>query len=333
MGCCVTKDSFEIVQNQDLIQFRHEDIRSSLTNSISINEIDVSKTNDDLLKKVSSSSHTCNKLKTQLNINVSIFANLQSNQCSENDDTTTDNYITNCTHLQRLATGLMYHHSLSQNVITNDEFIQFCQEIYKQLLDDHCHLIKYHHYHLDQIQKELESNYSIPQCDIINCKALGRQYRDRTIIEHVDKDFVYAFYMDCFDRIHHQIYHISRLGLRIRTENGAEYNETATNDKDTDLRINKDIIEMKRLIFQRRSEYGLDRFQRYQTNSKFTIPTSESYSSSDDSKYANTETSSESDFNSTMQFGEHIQVKLNRNDISISQLPTTSVYIFGDHVK
>ena len=240
--------------------------------------------------------------------NFSAFKDIHSNECRINClNTNINHYITNCDHLQRIAIGLQYHHLISQNNISNDQFVKFCQETYKNLLDDHYHFIKFHNYHLDEIQKELESKYLIPQCDIINCQVMTRHYRDTEEIEDEDIDLNYSFYMNCFDRIHHQIHHITRLGLRLQTQRDTE--------EITKINNSNDMSEMREMILKRSKEYGLDRFKRYR-NSKFNLHTSMSQISS-------AEKSESIKFKNIIEVGEYIRIKLYQMDISISQLPTT----------
>ena len=245
---------------------------------------------------------------------------LYSNQC--NIDISTNNYISNCDHLKRIAIGLQYHYLLSQQKISNDQFVKFCQKTYKKLLDDHCHFIKYHHYHLDEIQKELELEYLIPQCDIINCEVMTRHYRESKDIEDEDNDLNYTFYADCFDRIHHQIHHITRLGLRLK----AQRDHDVSRDKQGITKINNDessnlinfnnMSEMSQIISQRSNEYGLHRFRRYK-NTKFNLGLSEPQISSAK------KSSPDSTFKNIIDVGEYVRIQLYQMDISISQLPTT----------
>ena len=205
---------------------------------------------------------------------------------------------------------------LSQNNISNDEFVEFCQETYKNILDGHYHFIKYHHYHLDKIQKELESKYLIPQCDIINCKAIRRHYRENKHVQDEDNDLVYSFYMDCFDRIHHQIHHIPRLGLRLKTQRDKQDIRKIFNDQDVN------ISEMRAIILKRSNEYRLNRFKRYQ-NTKFNLQISKSLMPSEEKPKNTDAISPNSKFKNIIEVGEYIRVKLYQMDISISQLPTT----------
>ena len=88
---------------------------------------------------------------TEKKIDLTIFNNLKSNECNNNN-------ISNCNQLQRLMTGLKYYQFVNENKIDKDKFVHFCQIIYTKLLDDYFHFIKYHHYHLDEIKDELLTN-------------------------------------------------------------------------------------------------------------------------------------------------------------------------------
>ena len=52
---------------------------------------------------------------------------------------------------------------------------------------------------------------------------MGRHFRQRVTTENRhdvsdDIDLIYGYYMDCFDRLHHQIHHITQMGLRFQTQ-------------------------------------------------------------------------------------------------------------------
>ena len=140
------------------------------------------------------------QIMTQNLIDLTIFKNLNSNKCN--------NYISNCNQLQRLSLGLKYYRLVCNNTIDKDVFVQFCQETYTNFLDDYCHFIKHHHYDLEQIKDELLSKYKMIDCDLKSCKVILRHYRTETI----KTDYSYSsFYIDCYDRIHHQIYHLNKM--------------------------------------------------------------------------------------------------------------------------
>ena len=154
---------------------------------------------------------------------------------------------------------------------------------------------------------------------------MGRHYRESTKKDDNENfDLNYSFYMDCFDRVHHQIHHITRLGLRLQIEQAKqEINKiNITNANDTDIMINDNVNEMKKIILQRSNKYGLGKFKRFQNN-KFNLTISESKISSEKTAKSATATTSDSDL-IYVQLGEHLCVKSYQIGIvSISELPTT----------
>ena len=166
--------------------------------------------------------------------------------------------------MNRISVGLKYYHLHLQNVISKDEFIKFCENIYKNILDDYCHFINVHNYHLNEIKKELKI-----ECNINKCKGIGRHYRYSQRDTHSDPK--YSYYIDCFDRIHHQIFHLYQLGLRVNIESKHDDDDDEINDEMIDLKFKK----MKQTIITKRKKFGLDKFDRFKTekNNKFNIIT------------------------------------------------------------
>ena len=158
------------------------------------------------------------------------------------------------------------------NVIDKDEFIQFCQEIYKDLLDDYCHFIQNHDHQLRNIRNSLIAQYQLKDCDIYSCKTIQRHYRSNTETTTpitIDTDLICSFYMDCFDRIHHQIYHLHKLGLRIEEISDDTQHDNV--DEESAV-VDKAFKRIKELIFKKRERFGSNRIQRLQNkHSKFNL--------------------------------------------------------------
>ena len=146
-------------------------------------------------------------------IDFTVFKNLDLNQCTNAVNDYSDN-ISNCHSLQRIASSLKYYDLACNNKISKDDFCEFCQRIYPNVLDDYCHLIDCHNYQLIQIQKELKLKYSLDQCKINRCKIMIRRCRLRQMIELTDNDNLAPFHIDTFDRLHHHIFHLDQLGFR-----------------------------------------------------------------------------------------------------------------------
>eukprot|EP01084_Bolivina_argentea_P270894 460741_1 len=144
-----------------------------------------------------------------------------------NKGNTSNNIISNCSYLQRIAVGLKYYEMLrndkknNQTKVTKQLLAQFCMETYLQFLDDYIHFIKIHgdNKQLSQIAYELRNTFGFATCDISKCKKLDRHHRSNTQ-KHKnikdDYDNKFEFYSDCFDRCHHQFFHLFQMGLRIK---------------------------------------------------------------------------------------------------------------------
>ena len=200
-------------------------------------------------------------------LNLSIFGASNSNHCNNDSN---EKCISSCACMKRIALALKFYYLVNQDRMDKDQFIQFCQKKYTSFLDDYFHFIEKHNYQLQQIRQELELDYSI-KCEITECDVITRHYRsERTEISHNQThttdtdDFTYSFYVDCFDRIHHQIFHLEALGLRVENEG---------KKKDDDGKMNDDRFEnMTKKIFSKRQEFGSDRFERLQKQgNKFMI--------------------------------------------------------------
>lgn len=232
----------------------------------------------ELIQRLDEHKHPIN---VPLGIDTPIFHNLQSNECIIPPSTINKDYITCCDYLQRIAHGLQLHQSLCENKIGQDSFIQFCQETYSNFLDDYCHFIKYHNYHITQIKQELQSKYSLIPCKINKCQVISRHYRPSNQLLRQNDDIndeSYTFYIDCFDQLHHQIWHIHDIGLRVERKHRDQY----SHDIDEDF-VDHEFRSMKQIIFQKREKFGVRNIERLnnETNTKFIVNTN---SNTDDIK-------------------------------------------------
>ena len=205
-----------------------------------------------------------------------IFKDLESSECII---PSTKYHISNCNYLQRIAAALQYYQLICQNIVPKKQLIQFCQEIYTNFLDDYYHFIKCHHSHIKSIREELHAQYSIEECNINQCGVITRHYRSecettyRTIQNeaefdvNVNEDILCTFYEDCFDRIHHHINHLHRIGMRIENRETTETIDDTMSDG-----IDEAFKAMRKIIFDRRREFGSNRYERLQCNqNKFNV--------------------------------------------------------------
>ena len=197
----------------------------------------------------------------QSEMDMTIYKNLNANNCVINNDSNDDySYIQNCDYLQRISIGLKYYDLFCKNKIERDIFIQFCQTIYTNFLDDYCHFISVHNYHLTSIIAELQRNYGLIQCKMESCDIVDRHYRinsgrHQPLISENRKD---NFNIDLFDRLHHHIFHITQCGFRenLREEQEEKKREeTEMTDIDDTAVFDAEFMKMKERIFTKRDEF------------------------------------------------------------------------------
>ena len=237
-------------------------------------------------------------------IDLTIFQNLKQRQCIENH--ANDNnykYIKNCDHLKRIAAGLNYYNSFCQNAISLDRFTQFNETIYTNFLDDYCHFIKEHNYHLRPIRKELNVEYGLAQCNFNMCEVVERHYRTQREKESVtDLNKLDAFYLDCFDRLHHHLFHLEIIGMRVIQKNHGiiSYGEMDECYNSREYEIDHEFKRIKETIFSKRNKFLSHRnIQRYQSQNKYNIVTI-------DNKLSCTTTN----YPKIIQLGNNLQIRL-----------------------
>ena len=208
-------------------------------------------------------------------VDLAVFHNLESKKCNITTSNDKGEHISNCDHLQRIAVGLKYYNLMQNGKIENDHFLQFCQEIYTILLDDYFHFVQTHSDHLDQLKQELQHKHLIPDCNVKKCESIGRHYRSSLRMYKTDDihDSVYTHYIECFDRLHHQIFHLYSLGLRVETKFNIAGDTNDDQDSNTNLMIDNAFENMKQNIFKKRDEFQASQFERLQnqTKNKFNL--------------------------------------------------------------
>eukprot|EP01084_Bolivina_argentea_P284543 487717_1 len=80
----------------------------------------------------------------------------EKSKCFGNDKSETDIIIENCSAVYRLICALKYRPTL-----TNEEFNEFCINIYKNALNDHIHFMNVNSNQIEVINKQLIHNNNI----------------------------------------------------------------------------------------------------------------------------------------------------------------------------
>lgn len=232
------------------------------------------------------------KLVPSNTINLYVYDDLECNQCHE---------IGNCSALKRIATSLQYYELVCKGQIPNDEFIRFCQQRYINMLDDYCHFLQFHNYHLIQIRQELESKYSLYQCEISECDVISRHYRKQALLsqnrQNIDSfknDMSYIFYMVCLDNLHHHIFHLHQIGLR-----GSQQYTHRNIDNDRDEIAFK---ELRQMILTKHQQLNI-------------IP------SDNKTKKFNLSTTN----NCVIELGEYLQIRIYPNNPKVHNLPRQKI--------
>eukprot|EP01084_Bolivina_argentea_P259204 437281_1 len=193
-----------------------------------------------------------------------------SNKCFGDNKDETKIEIQDCEALNRLVNALKYYTLLN---ITNTEsshtlFAEFCDNIYKNALNDFIHFMTTHSAQIEGIHKSIVNHQNFGVCNLSKCNMFNRHYTNdrrqkQTMVEKTDSKSI--FYSDLFDRFHHFIYHLFDVGLRIPKSEIM----TDTEQKQTD---NNDFVfaKQQKIISQKREQRNIDRFED-KTNAKYNM--------------------------------------------------------------
>ena len=133
-----------------------------------------------------------------------------------------------CTATKRLCAALLYFHALSTSMILNEEekkalFVEFSQEVYKSLLSDSIHFVKEHERDIKRVHIEWTEMYGLPKCPASKCAQITRHYTrgrrrdcDQGLIN--EDDAIYNLYETAYDRLHHFLFHLFEIGMRVDTQ-------------------------------------------------------------------------------------------------------------------
>ena len=196
-------------------------------------------------------------------IDFKLFASPSSSKCNASSN------IDRCSYLMRIAAALKYYEVLSasdKDSNGRDIFIAFCLEQYaSQCLEDYIHFITVHSdiHHLKEIGVDLAKKYNLAQCSSIHhCKSMERHRRNRT-----DTDDSYNFYVDIFDTIHFQLFHLEHSGFRVLL-NDVDDDDDKNNNDYFNL-FDPSIRSIQNEMENRRKKYGLQ--SQNEENSKYNI--------------------------------------------------------------
>ena len=208
-------------------------------------------------------------------MDMSIFLNQQP--LKNNDHSYQD-----CIAISRLLVSLKYYSDLNphENHENRAIFENFTNEVYKnQIIDDYCHLQKYHNKEIQEILKQLQSNGQSIECDIKSCNFTSRHHRinDKEAINDTSdpSDPYYGVYCDIMDSLHYYINHLFDAGLRCHSIEGIHDDDKKQDDDDDDTEeINFDLYDetfAKILKETSSTKTASNKFPRLSMNKKFNI--------------------------------------------------------------
>eukprot|EP01084_Bolivina_argentea_P201566 344535_1 len=190
--------------------------------------------------------------------------------------------IPKCDALNRFICALKYFTllNLSNNPDSNNLFTEFCDDVYPNLLDDRIHIIRTHSSQLQQIHKALIEHQNIGKCTLSKCNLFQRHYAEnRRPIANKNKlyDSKFLFYRDIFDGMHHYLFHLFDIGMRI------EMNEEKKQIEEDDYQcIDHEFSKKKGIINEKKNklQFQVNRFN--DDSNKFNIKTTETNSNDQD---------------------------------------------------
>eukprot|EP01084_Bolivina_argentea_P160389 279301_1 len=162
--------------------------------------------------------------------------------------------VSSCSSLRRGSIALKYYHVLcrddnEENKTNTGEqiFADFCIESYLNYLDDYSHIIQHHGDDLLNMALELRNYYGFENCVISECRKVRRHYNPNIQIDKNDDNT--KFYTSYFDQLHHFIFHLFEMGLRIEINNNkyvADMDEIDYSCVDDEFQRRKDLIRSRR---------------------------------------------------------------------------------------
>jgi len=180
-----------------------------------------------------------------------------------------------CPATNRLSVASLYVEALSQSSQLDSAskealLVEFNETIYKSVLDDVAHLVKEHDSDILRVQKEWQSRYGLAKCLMSECGQSQRHYTRNRAKHQLDGDGLYSFYEALFDQIHHFVFHLHDVGMRVDTQTMWE---EITDNKPDELTVDK-LFEMERdRIKTKREQSNVDLNRFDDETNKFTIST------------------------------------------------------------
>ena len=123
--------------------------------------------------------------------------------------------------VERVVTAIRYYGTLDLlNVSDQNDFIRFCQETYRDLLDDYHHILTQLNDDILSLHAVLLNHYDMTPCNMVSCAMVTRHQRNieetSSIFEKQEDtdNLELSFWIDTFDAIHCYLQHIYDYGYR-----------------------------------------------------------------------------------------------------------------------
>ena len=192
-----------------------------------------------------------------------------------------------CSSLLRLCTASRYIDAVTASKLDEEEqralLVEFNEEAYNMILDDTEHLVNVHSDDVQQIKREWTEHFGFAKCAVSQCVKTSRHYgRGRREMnnevngdDEVAKDPLYEFYRSLYDRVHHFVWHLYDIGLRVDI-NSLGLNGGGSDEKEAGtegVTVDKAFAAERDCVRSRREECQLatDRFE--EAHGKFSIET------------------------------------------------------------
>ena len=178
---------------------------------------------------------------TEDDLNISAEQPLIVSQTNNQDN---DCISSNCYQILRMISSLIFYSTIDpiNNETHKEEFMKYCNDVYPEILNDYIHIMDHHQNDISGISQTIKRDIQLMnECDVQNCMALRRHYRNRdnsllnkpeqNEVSQDSMDFDLIFFIELLDCIHCFWYHSYHLGIRINTDDIKYENESKTEGK------------------------------------------------------------------------------------------------------
>ena len=189
-----------------------------------------------------------------------------------------------CCALKRLCTASLYFDAMNSSKLEDAAkktlWVEFNEEIYRSVVEDIIHLVQNHDDDIQQIQREWTERYGIPKCIVSECRKTARHYgrerSDRDIERNkLGEDALYAFHQTLHDQVHHFLFHLYDIGMRVEAPSIAHY---AEDDEEKvgnveGVTVDKRFAAERDHIKSRKKKLNMISDRRNAVNNKYTLQT------------------------------------------------------------